>query len=151
MKRGAFWGLGATDTSDTFNENLTITVDSKNPYYMTENNVLFTKDKKTLVYYPVEKTEQSYRIPKSVTKVEALAFSRNPFLKKVVLPTGITDIGAGAFYGDSKLSDINLAQAVNVKKLSDFDGVKAKLSYYDVGAPADAGEVSDGRGRRCHK
>ena len=75
--------------------------------------------------------------------MEALAFSRNPFLKKVVLPTGITDIGAGAFYGDSKLSDINLAQAVNVKKLSDFDGVKAKLSYYDVGAPADAGEVSD--------
>ena len=143
IEGGAFWGLGATDTSDTFKENLTITVDSKNPYYMTENNVLFTKDKKTLVYYPVEKTEQSYRIPKSVTKVEALAFSRNPSLKKVVLPTGITDIGAGAFYGDSKLSDINLAQAVNVKKLSDFDGVKAKLSYYDVGAPADAGEVSD--------
>ena len=143
IEGGAFWRLGATDTSDTFKENLTITVDSKNPYYMTENNVLFTKDKKTLVYYPVEKTEQSYRIPKSVTKVEALAFSRNPSLKKVVLPTGITDIGAGAFYGDSKLSDINLAQAVNVKKLSDFDGVKAKLSYYDVGAPADAGEVSD--------
>lgn len=48
IEGGAFWGLGATDTSDTFNENLTITVDSKNPYYMTENNVLFTKDKKHL-------------------------------------------------------------------------------------------------------
>ena len=143
IEGGAFWGLGTTDTSDTFRENLTITVDSRNPYYMTENNVLFTKDKKTLVYYPGEKKEQTYCIPESVTKVKALAFSRNPFLKKVVLPTGITDIGAGAFYGDSKLSGINLAQAVKVKKLRDFDGVKAKLSYYDVAAPADAGEVSD--------
>lgn len=143
IEGGAFWGLGTTDTSDTFRENLTITVDSRNPYYMTENNVLFTKDKKTLVYYPGEKKEQTYCIPESVTKVKALAFSRNPFLKKVVLPTGITDIGAGAFYGDSKLGGINLAQAVKVKKLRDFDGVKAKLSYYDVAAPADAGEVSD--------
>lgn len=143
VEGGALWGLGDQIASDAdsykdnvkelshrYKNKLTITVDSNNPYYTTQDNVLLTKDKKTLVYYPAEKTDKVYRIPKSVTKIEALAFARNSFLSEVVLPTGITEIGAGAFYGDSRLSNVNLSEAAKVKRLCDFDGVKAQICSY---------------------
>lgn len=143
VEGGALWGLGDQIASDAdsykdnvkelshrYKNKLTITVDSNNPYYTTQDNVLLTKDKKKLVYYPAEKTDKVYRIPKSVTKIEALAFARNSFLSEVVLPTGITEIGAGAFYGDSRLSNVNLSEAAKVKRLCDFDGVKAQICSY---------------------
>ena len=100
-----------TDTDVQYRQKLEISVDSRNPYYMVKDGVLFTKDRKTLVYYPAEKKNKVYRIPKSVTHIEALAFARNPFLKEVVLPKGLKELGAGAFYNAEKLTKINLHQA----------------------------------------
>lgn len=118
IEGGAFWGLGReTDMDVQYRQKLEISVDSRNPYYMVKDGVLFTKDRKTLVYYPAEKKNKVYRIPKSVTHIEALAFARNPFLKEVVLPKGLKELGAGAFYNAEKLTKINLHQAGKLKRL----------------------------------
>lgn len=135
IEGGAFWGLGReTDMDVQYRQKLEISVDSRNPYYMVKDGVLFTKDRKTLVYYPAEKKNKVYRIPKSVTHIEALAFARNPFWKEVVLPKGLKELGAGAFYNAEKLTKINLHQAGKLKRLQDFDGVRHKISMGSYGA-----------------
>lgn len=121
--------------TENYTTSFEITIDKNNPYYIVEDNVLFTKDKKTLVYYPVEKTEQVYRIPKSIVKIEALAFAGNAFIGEVVLPRGLTELGAGAFCRDYRLTTINLHQANKVKELHDFDGIKHKFYCCGSGTP----------------
>lgn len=121
--------------TENYTTSFEITIDKNNPYYIVEDNVLFTKDKKTLVYYPVEKTEQVYRIPNSIVKIEALAFAGNAFIGEVVLPRGLTELGAGAFCRDYRLTTINLHQANKVKELHDFDGIKHKFYCCGSGTP----------------
>ncbi len=148
IEAGALWGLGDSQytssgsyqedvkaITENYNTSFEITIDKNNPYYIVEDNVLFTKDKKTLVYYPVEKTEQVYRIPKSIVKIEALAFAGNAFIGEVVLPRGLTELGAGAFCRDYRLTTINLHQANKVKELHDFDGIKHKFYCCGSGTP----------------
>ncbi|MCI5640739.1 MAG: leucine-rich repeat domain-containing protein [Lachnospiraceae bacterium] len=142
IEGGAFWGLGedqcdAKTLSKLFKKKLTISIDPDNPYYTVENNVLFTKDKKALVYYPSEKLDKVYEIPKSVTKIESLAFARNHFLNKIILPVNLEEIGDGAFWGDSCLSTVNLHEAYKLEKLGDFNGKVHNLqgSYVSSGTP----------------
>lgn len=140
IEGGAFWGIGGKEAPEVnlFDEEgkiiskkhirkLKIMVDDNNPYYTIKNGVLFTKDVKTLIYYPSEKKDQVYCIPKSVTHIKALAFARNSFLKEVILPKGLKEIGAGAFFDNQQLTIINLGQMKELKKICDFDGEKYKI------------------------
>lgn len=162
IEGGAFWGLGdeaelqnsfredVKSISQKYKEKLKITIDSKNPYYTIKDGVLFTKDIKTLVYYPSEKTDKVYRIPKSVIRIKPLAFARNSFLKEVILPDGLKEIGAGAFFNNHRLAKINLEQAKKLKRIQDFDGVKYKISLgcwtlAPVGVGMEVLEESDER------
>ena len=164
IEGGAFWGLGdeaelqnsfredVKSISQKYKEKLKITIDSKNPYYTIKDGVLFTKDIKTLVYYPSEKTDKVYRIPKSVIRIKPLAFARNSFLKEVILPDGLKEIGAGAFFNNHRLAKINLEQAKKLKRIQDFDGVKYKISLGCwTGAPVGVGmEVLEESDERYH-
>ncbi|MDE6568657.1 MAG: leucine-rich repeat domain-containing protein [Lachnospiraceae bacterium] len=152
IEGGAFWGIGdgaypqaysykedVENISNRYKKKLEITVDNKNPYYIVKNGVLFTKDAKKLVYYPPEKTDKVYRIPKSVTRIEPLAFAGNSFLKEVVLPKGLKVIGAGAFFNDHRLAKINLEQAKKLKRIYDFNGWSDKISGW-TGVPEGQAE-----------
>lgn len=148
IETGAFWGYGDSaqpyiyrsyqedvkQITKKYKKKLEITVDSKNPYYTVKDGVLFTKDVKTLVHYPTEKTDKVYHIPQSVTYIKPLAFSGNSFLKEVVLPGSIQKIGAGAFYDDHRLAKINLEQAKKLKRICDFNGKKYGI-YGNSGVP----------------
>lgn len=51
-------------------ENLkNIIVDAENLNYMSENGILFSKDKSKLISYPAGKTETQYLIPSSVKSI----------------------------------------------------------------------------------
>ena len=52
-----------------------ISVDGANPMYASERGVLFNREMTTLICYPSGKTDGIYTIPKSVTRIEARAFS----------------------------------------------------------------------------
>lgn len=127
IEEGAFWGLG----DGGFRKKMKFTVDRRNPYYTMKDGVLFTKDKKTLVYYPKEKSDKVYHVPETVTRIMALAFAGNLSLTEVVLPENIEEIGGGAFYGAYKLAKINLEQAKKIKWLRDFDGKKNRVRTTD--------------------
>lgn len=127
IEGGALWGFEYDWISEKRKQE--ITVDARNPYYTVKDNVLFTKDFKTLVYYPSHKKDRVYRIPKSVTHISPLAFTGNSFLKEAVLPKGLKELGAGAFFHCRHLAKINLEQVKNLKRICDFDGIKHKISY----------------------
>ncbi len=96
-----------------------VVVNPGNKFFACKDGVLFSKDRKTLVYYPPEKKQKTYKIPASVRKIKAMAFYENRYLKKVVLPKKLKLMGSGAFYGCGKLSSINLEQT-KIKKLTDY-------------------------------
>ena len=62
-----------------------IEVDNANPSYLSENGVLFDKEKKTLICYPAGKSG-SYIIPNSVTSIGNYAFYCCYYLTSVTIP-----------------------------------------------------------------
>lgn len=74
-----------------------------NDYFTVVDNVLYTKDMKTLVLYPGGLTQSEFAIPEGVTRIEALAFRENDNLTKVILPESLVSIGHKAFYSCAAL------------------------------------------------
>lgn len=74
-----------------------------NDYFTEVDNVLYTKDMKTLVLYPGGLTQSEFAIPEGVTRIEALAFRENDNLTKVILPESLVSIGHKAFYSCAAL------------------------------------------------
>lgn len=123
---------GAFFSPDGFSR---VYLDSKNKYYCVKEHVLYTKNKKELVYYPSSKQNTTFRIPKSVAIIRPLAFAGNLSLKKVILPKKIKKIGGGAFFYCKNLSYINLKSDTKIKSLPDYDATKNDLLHsYDDSA-----------------
>lgn len=77
-----------------------ITVDSGNPAFTADNNVLFTKDMRRLVCYAPSRPEREYRVPKSVRELGRYSFRFPSHLERLYLPRGIAlSDNALVFYG----------------------------------------------------
>ena len=83
-----------------------IFVEEGNPAFMSENGVLFNKDKTILMCYPAGKSDDKYIMPNTVTIVGAGAFNSNKHLMTVTLSRNLEIIGDGAFIWCSGLRDI---------------------------------------------
>ena len=76
-----------------------ITVDENNGNYKSIDGNLYTKDGKVLVKYASGKTDASFTIPNSVTKIGNSAFYGCSSLTSVTIPDSVTSIGDYAFSG----------------------------------------------------
>ena len=86
-------------------ESLTsINVDSNNEKYMSDNGVLYTKDKKTLIKYPSKKDGTKYIIMQGVASIGDNAFEFCSSLTSITIPDSVTSIGDDAFYKCDSLS-----------------------------------------------
>jgi hypothetical protein len=94
-----------------------ITVASDNPYYSSEDGVLFNKDKTELIIYPGGK-QGAYTIPPSVTSIGDHAFAWCDSLTSVTIPSGVTSIGNDAFYDCSGLTIVTIP--LSVTSIGDF-------------------------------
>lgn len=113
-----------------------IHVDSDNQSYSSIDGVLYSKDGKTLIYYPAAKEYESFTLPSGVTHISYEAFSNSKLveiilpdglqeigsrafeycenLKLISIPDGVTDIGDSAFYSCVSLSEIKLPASLTV-------------------------------------
>lgn len=89
-----------------------ITVDGGNTAYISVDGVLFDKDKKTLVQYPVGKKDKSYTIPSSVTNIGEGAVQNCGALTSVTIPNGVTTIGSWAFDSCRSLTSVEIPASV---------------------------------------
>jgi len=81
-----------------------ITVDSNNPAFTSENNVLYNKDKTRLIYHPAL-SENPVEIPSTVTSIGSFAFANSSYVN-ITIPSSVTSIGQGAFADCNKLKNI---------------------------------------------
>ena len=83
-----------------------IIVDTNNPAYCSLDGVLFDKNQWALLQYPGGKADTYYMIPNNVKSVAGYAFSSNPSLTNVTIPSGRSGIGEYAF-SDTLLTSIS--------------------------------------------
>ena len=84
-----------------------ITVHKDNPNYCDVDGVLFSKDKKELLCYPIARTADLYNIPEGVQLISMSAFQMATNLEAVVFPEGLTYIGINAFRECPLLETLN--------------------------------------------
>ncbi len=106
-------GRGAFDSCGSLKS---IEVDPKNENYISEDVVLFSKDKSILMYYPTGKDNTEYSIPSEVASINEYAFYNNDYLKTLDLSrcSGLTEIGYEAF---SDCDSITSFDFLSCKKL----------------------------------
>ena len=85
-----------------------IEVDEANEYYTSVDGVLYTKDMKKLMVYPIKKVETSYTIPEGVERIGVCAFYKNETLTEVNIPSTLKEIGDMAFFKCEKISLVTL-------------------------------------------
>lgn len=103
-------------------------VDTDNTQYTLVGGVLFTKDKKELVIYPIGKEDSNYSVPSGVTSIARSAFYYGESLEKIEIPNSVTSIGGHAFQGCNSLVTINLPQGISIIEESVFSGCSSLAS-----------------------
>lgn len=89
----------------------TITVDSNNQYYSAVDNILFDKNKTTLIRCPGAYSG-SYTIPNTVTSISKRAFAGCDSLTSIVIPNTITRIREYTFTECTELSSITFSNTL---------------------------------------
>lgn len=109
--------------SDVFsgcNNLASIEVSENNQYYVSENGVLFNKNKTEIRQYPAGKRDSSYAIPEGITSIGKKAFSDCNNLNTVTIPSSVTNIKDNAFWACSNLSSITIPNSVTNIGMSTF-------------------------------
>ncbi len=87
-----------------------ISVSADNGAYASIDGVLVSKDLKTLIYYPIAKTDSIYRIPDSICVIESYAFYYADSLLEVYFGKEVVEVKDYAFSNCLHLSTIDLGR-----------------------------------------
>ena len=95
-------------------------VDENNPYYKSIDGVLYTKDEKTLVQYPISLENEDFNLPDSVENIEDYAFAKLRFLVNMnsTENSNLKRVGNYAFYKCEVLESVHLEQ--NIEFIGDY-------------------------------
>ena len=88
-----------------------VKVDPANPVFASDNGVLFTKDRKTLLCVP-DKRSEAYAIPSGVTRIADCALMWCRDLPAVTIPSSVSEIGSSAFCGCEAITEIGIPDGV---------------------------------------
>ena len=89
-----------------------IKISLDNKYYSAEENVLYTKDRKTLICCT---NKIHFNIPDNVINIESYAFSDCTALKEINIPNSVKRIGDCAFLGCTALENIKIQNSIKLK------------------------------------
>ena len=95
-------------------------LNNKSKAFIYEDNVLFNKDKTTLIAYRAKET--NYIIPNGTTRIGDSAFCGCESLTSIKIPNSVTSIGICSFYGCSCLTSINIPNSVTCIEKGAFVG-----------------------------
>lgn len=94
-----------------------IFIDTEHEKYISVDGVIFSKDKKCLMFYPRGKEDRIYKIPEGTVKIAREAFSGQRYLQEVWMPDTITTIGMSAFYDCAALQKVLFSE--NIREIPD--------------------------------
>lgn len=125
IKRGAFYKCNALkkihigkncssfDLFDHCHNIEYIEISEDNPYFVSVDDVVYSKDKQKLIFYPRAKTDTSFTIPYGVKEIEPEAFKTCHNLKEVSIPSSVLAIGASAFEACKNLTYVNMTDSAD--------------------------------------
>ena len=119
-----------------------ITVDPGNANYMSQNDLLLTRDGRTLV----QGVNGAVTIPSGVTVIGESAFEDYGGLTQVTIPAGVEVIGPAAFYGCGGLADVAIPAGVEVIGANAFYGCGGLA---DVAIPASVTNIGEHAFAEC--
>ncbi len=88
-----------------------IFVDENNQHFVSENGILFNKDKTEIIKFPEGKDIEKYAIPDTVTKIRTSAFFSSN-IKSIEIPDSVTSIGDSVFAACQNLKSISFPDSV---------------------------------------
>ena len=92
-----------------------------NPRYKVVNQVVYSKDGKTLVMYNCTKLDNSFIVPNTVERIDDCAFDNAQRLEYVIISNGIKEIGEMAFSGCDKLTSVVIPNSITEIGSSAFE------------------------------
>ena len=94
-----------------------------------DNGVLYTGDRETLIYYPPNKEGTTYTVLPGTKFIAEDAFRNNNYLEEIIFPDGLLEIRAEAFYNARSLRKIEIPATVELIAKSAFQncGSSSKL------------------------
>lgn len=112
-------------------------VGDDNERFITEDNVLFNKDKTVLYAYPTGKADASYALFDSVTEVRPYAFYGAENLTSIKLNDNLADIGDYAFAECKNLTEIDITKSVvsigeGAFSVTSSDGKLSRIGFDDA-------------------
>lgn len=99
-----------------------ITVDEKNSAFLSDDGVLYSKGKKDIIAYPVNKSSESYEIPNTVETLQNSRFAFCKNLKNIKIADSVKTIGDYVFQGCVGLTEIVIPDSVTQMGSSVFLG-----------------------------
>lgn len=111
ISNGGLQGASYSRTVESY------TVDPENPYFLSEDGVVYTKDKTELVAYPQNSGFIKYTVPEGVKAIRDCAFY-NTNIEQIEFPDSLEYIGNRAFYYSTGLKSALLKE--NVKFIGDM-------------------------------
>jgi hypothetical protein len=97
-----------------FSDNIaSITVDSDNPNYASQDGILYNKAKTEFIFIP-PKISGAVTIPNSVASIGQSAFMNRTSLVSVTIPNSVTSIGQEAFRSCTSLISVTFATGSNI-------------------------------------
>ena len=121
-----------------------LTVDNKNPVYCSEDNSIYTKNKKKLI--AAAKGLTSVAIPDGVTEIGEHAFSGCSGLTGIVIPESVTVIGACAFSDCTCLTGVTIPDSITEIGTAAFSGCTALT---DITIPAGVTIIGEDAFSEC--
>lgn len=117
-----------------------ISVEKGNKIFKSIKGALYTKDGKKLLYYPVAKKDEVFRVPNGVKTILQMACYDQKYMKKTVMSSSVREIGNWAFAGCARLKKVSLNKGLKILKYRAFDNTH----WLDLSLPNGIEEVEIG-------
>ena len=108
-----------------------IEVEDGCPLFSSDDGVLFAEDNTMLLGYPIASSRETYTVPEGVTKIRSGAFHHNMYLRKLVIPERVTNLGWHLFNDTKSLEELYIRGVIEPECMSDlFGGMDTKVAVY---------------------
>ena len=114
--------------------------------YVTQDGVLYNKDKTTLICYPAMHPGKGFSMPGTVTTIGSSAFYGSSILTDITIPDSVTTIGYGVFYDCSALTGVIIPPSVTSIGNQAFYSCEA-LIYLTI--PSSVTSIGNGAFKDC--
>lgn len=104
-----------------------VKVNNESPYFVFENNALYTKDMETMIYCSIDGDEDEFVIPDTVKIICKHTFFLCDRFKRITLPASLEKMENNPFSGCSKLELVNNSKAYFIKDDVIYNGFRTSV------------------------